>query len=148
MQIKDIVKNCNGCSACIVGCKYQAIKMVEDENGNKYPRIDENGCTKCNNCVLYCPLYNPVKLPAYEEFYAYENKFYERDMPKTYRETMRLALNGKHAQFVGTLCQIAGLKSLLGDQLPTAVQVAPLFCDTADPRREECASCIFWKNAE
>ena len=145
MQITEKVRNCNGCSACIVGCRYSCIHMVEDENGYKQPLIDENGCSKCNNCVLYCPLYMPVELPLFETYYEYDEQYYHRDMPKVYRETIRAARAGNHIQFVGTLCQIAGLKSLMGDKLPPNVQVAPLYCDPEDPKRPECVGCTFWK---
>ena len=144
MQITDRVKNCNGCSACIVGCKYSAIKMVTGEDGRKYPVIDENGCNKCNNCLLYCPLYNPVTLPQFDEFYEYDDEYYERDMPKVYRATKRSIKNGVTTDFTGTLCQIAGLKSLMGDKLSHDLRLYPLFCDRENPRRPECKDCIFW----
>ena len=31
MQLTDRVKNCNGCEACIVGCKYVCVKMNEKD---------------------------------------------------------------------------------------------------------------------
>ena len=40
MQLTDRVKNCNGCEACIVGCKYVCVKMNE-KDGRKLPEIDE-----------------------------------------------------------------------------------------------------------
>lgn len=66
MQITERVPGCNGCEACILGCKYACMKILRNENGNKRPVIDEQGCNKCNNCVLYCPLYNPVELPEFD----------------------------------------------------------------------------------
>lgn len=138
------MKNCNGCSACIVGCKYSAIKMVEGVDGRKFPVIDENGCTKCNNCLLYCPLYNPVELPEFEDFYEYHEDYYKRDMPKVYRVTKRSVKNGVTTDFTGTLCQIAGLKSLMGDKLSHDLRLFPLFCDKDDPKRPECEGCVFW----
>lgn len=145
MQITDRVKNCNGCEACTVGCKYACIKMERDENGYKKPVINEDGCSKCNNCVLYCPVFNPVDLPEFETFYEYKDEYYERDMAKVYRETMRQVKAGTTTEFVGTLCQIAGLKSLMGDKLSHDLRIFPLHCDPENPRRPECAACPFHK---
>lgn len=145
MQITDRVKNCNGCEACTVGCKYACIKMERDENGNKKPVINEDGCSKCNNCVLYCPVFNPVDLPEFENFYEYKDEYYERDMAKVYRETMRQLKAGTTTEFVGTLCQIAALKSLMGDKLSHDLRIFPLHCDPENPRRPECAVCPFYK---
>lgn len=149
MQIMDRVPNCNGCSACVVGCKLRTIKMKENENGYKYPEIEEGGCDKCNNCVLYCPLYfNTPELPHFEHYYEYDDKYYKRDMPKVYRETMRQAKAGKHVEFIGTLCQIAGLKSLLGDKLVPNIILLPLACGPNEPGRPECKTCPFWSFGE
>lgn len=145
VQIIERIGQCNGCSACILGCRERAIKMIADENGNKYPRIEEDACSKCNNCVLYCPEFNPVELPEYEKFYEYDDRYYTRDMPPIYRDTLRKVRNGEHVEFVGTLCQVAGLKSVMGDSLPSSVAVSPLYCDSKDPKRPECVSCRYWK---
>ena len=45
MQIMDKIKDCNGCSACIVGCKDSAIKM-EYKGEKKFPLINEGACSK------------------------------------------------------------------------------------------------------
>lgn len=145
MQILDRVKNCNGCEACTVGCKYACIKIERDENGHKKPVINEDGCQKCNNCILYCPVYNPVELPEFESFYEYQDEFYERDMAKVYRETMRSLKSGTTTEFAGTLCQIAGLKSLMGDKLSHDLRILPLYCDPDEPKRPECADCPFYR---
>lgn len=145
MQILDRINSCNGCSACIVGCKEFSIKMVLDENGNKKPVINENGCNKCNNCLLYCPVFNPVELPEFEDFYEYNDEYYQREMPKVYRQTMRTLKEGTATSFAGPLCQIAGLKSLMGDRLSHNLELYPMFCDIDNPVRPECADCKFWR---
>ncbi len=145
MQILDRVKGCNGCEACIVGCKYACIKMTRDEKGHKRPMINEDGCQKCNNCILYCPVFNPVELPQFTEFFEDKEEYYERDMAKVYRETMRKIKSGTTTEFVGTLCQIAALKSLMGDKLSHDLRLFPLYCDPEKPKRPECASCPFYK---
>lgn len=143
MQLVDRVKNCNGCEACVVGCKNACVKMQRDEHNHKYPVVNEDGCQKCNSCTLYCPIYNPVKLPDFEEFYEYRDEFYERDMAQVYRETLRTAKTGAVTEFVGTLCQIAALKSLMGDRLRHNVHIFPLYCDPEAPRRPECGACPY-----
>lgn len=146
MQIREQVKNCNGCGACVVGCKNFCMKMIEDENGLKYPVRDEDGCQKCNNCVLYCPLFNPVELPEFEDFYEDpNNEYYNRDMPAVYRQTMRKLKEGTVTDFVGTLCQIAALKSLMGDKLSHNLRIYPIVCDPENPKRPECKECVFYK---
>ena len=71
MQLTERVKNCNGCSACVVGCKYVCVKMEGPAEGRtkKQPVVNEDGCSKCNACMLYCPLYNPVQRPEFKEYY-------------------------------------------------------------------------------
>ena len=32
-QLTEVIKNCNGCGACVVGCKDRCVKMVENEEG-------------------------------------------------------------------------------------------------------------------
>ncbi|MEG1164300.1 MAG: 4Fe-4S dicluster domain-containing protein [Anaerovoracaceae bacterium] len=145
MQITDTVKNCNGCEACVVGCKYTCIKMEKNEDGTKYPVVNENGCQKCNACKLFCPIYNPVELPEFEDFFEYKEEFYNRDMAAVYRETKRSLKSNQRTEFVGTLCQIAALKSLMGDKLSHHLVLFPLHCDKDNPKREECKTCIFYK---
>lgn len=145
MQIIDTIKNCNGCEACVVGCKYVCVKMVEDENGVKYPNVNENGCSKCNACKLFCPVFNPVELPEFEDFFEPTEEILNREMSKVYRETMRNIKAGQKTEFVGTLCQIAALKSLLGDKLSHNLVIYPLHCDRDNPKRPECNTCIFYK---
>lgn len=143
MQIIDKVKNCNGCEACILGCKYACIKMEKTEDGRKVPVINEDGCNKCNNCVLYCPLYNPVELPEFDDFFENNEDAYERNMAQVYRETKRSLKSGTTTEFVGTLCQIAGLKSVMGDRLSCDLRIFPLYCDPENPKRPECAECTY-----
>ncbi len=145
MQIVDKIKNCNGCGACVVGCRNYCMKMEENESGTLKPVINEDGCSLCNNCVLYCPLYMPVNMPTFDTLYEYEDKYYYRDMPKVYRETLRKSKTGDETEFIGTLCQIAGLISLMGDKVKPNIRLYPLYCDPDNPKRPECASCEFVK---
>lgn len=180
MQLLERVKNCNGCGACVVPCKHNAVKLFdrnseeamehlpnhhakqtaeaaefeatgsygskEASGAKKVAILNEGACDKCNACVLYCPIFNPVEIPEFDEWYEYDPAFDERDMPKYYRETMRMARSGKHTEFVGTLCQIAALKSLNGDKIPQNLILKPLLCTKEKQEQEPCCrECEFYK---
>lgn len=51
-------KYCTGCAACANICPVNAIKMVEDKNGFKFPQINEKLCTGCGLCYKKCPAIN------------------------------------------------------------------------------------------
>lgn len=46
---------CSGCTACMNICPRNAIKMVVDEEGFKYPSIDKEKCIECGACYKICP---------------------------------------------------------------------------------------------
>ena len=137
MQLTDRVKNCNGCEACV---------KMKDVDGRKIPSVNEDGCSKCNACVLYCPLYNPVELPEFSEFFDSPEDVRKRDMAPIYRAVMRNVKEGKYTEFVGTLCQIAALKSLRGDKLSHNLALFPIFCDEEQrSSNPACMACPFYK---
>ena len=138
------IKNCNGCQACEVACRRRCIKTEVQADGFKKPIVNMDGCDKCNACRLYCPLYMPVSMPELEQFYEFDGDVYGRDMPAIFRETMRKLKAGEHAEFVGTLCQIAGLISLLGDKVSPRLKLFPVLCDKENPRNSGCANCQFY----
>ncbi len=63
-------KDCCACGACLNVCPRQAISMVEDDCGFRYPQIDENLCVRCGRCKQVCAFQNskvensPVKVFA------------------------------------------------------------------------------------
>ena len=61
--MKEILEKnkCSGCSACMNICPKDAIKMMEDENGFKYPLIDNLKCVGCNLCKKTCPVLNKAE---------------------------------------------------------------------------------------
>lgn len=46
---------CFGCEACKQICPKQAIEMYEDNEGFRYPFIEESKCVHCNLCRKTCP---------------------------------------------------------------------------------------------
>lgn len=52
-------ENCTGCEACFNICPQNAIIMVENNEGFKFPSIDINKCTKCGLCIRKCPKIHP-----------------------------------------------------------------------------------------
>lgn len=67
--------DCTGCTACASVCPKDAIEMIKDEDGFKYPVVNKKKCIGCDLCVKVCPM-----LKKYEnddnkvQFYAAYNK--------------------------------------------------------------------------
>lgn len=47
-------KDCCGCEACANVCAKDAITMVSDEYGFRFPKIDSNKCVDCGLCTKVC----------------------------------------------------------------------------------------------
>lgn len=66
IQIEQmIVKNradCTGCYACYNVCPVQAISMIEDKEGFRYPQVNTDSCLKCGACGHVCPVLNPLQV--------------------------------------------------------------------------------------
>ncbi len=57
-----ITKNdCCGCFSCYNICPHKSISMCEDEEGFKYPKINQSTCTDCGLCQKVCPVLQPVE---------------------------------------------------------------------------------------
>lgn len=61
IDIKD-KSLCCGCGACMNICPKGAIKMISDEEGFRYPKIDSSKCIDCGLCNKVCPMLNSDKL--------------------------------------------------------------------------------------
>lgn len=57
----NIKSSCNGCGVCALVCPKECIKMVADEEGFLYPKIDKEKCIKCGKCKKYCGNFNQKK---------------------------------------------------------------------------------------
>lgn len=55
IEIKD-KKDCCGCWVCKTVCPVQCISMPEDEEGFRYPTVDEDKCINCHLCEKVCPI--------------------------------------------------------------------------------------------
>lgn len=55
IEIKD-KKDCCGCWACKTVCPVQCITLPEDEEGFRYPKVDEDKCINCHLCEKVCPI--------------------------------------------------------------------------------------------
>ena len=79
IEIKDKSKCC-GCNACMNVCPKQAISMVDDEKGFKYPKIDSNKCVNCDLCEEICPELNNRKenINNINSYACYNNNLEER----------------------------------------------------------------------
>ena len=47
-------ENCCGCSACYAVCPKHAIVMVKDEEGFLYPKVINEKCICCYQCINIC----------------------------------------------------------------------------------------------
>lgn len=54
MYVHDKKEDCCGCTACMTVCSVNAITMENDEEGFKYPKINEKKCIHCNMCRKVC----------------------------------------------------------------------------------------------
>jgi heterodisulfide reductase subunit A len=46
---------CSGCKTCVNTCPYNAIEVIEKENGQVVSRVNDVLCKGCGTCVAACP---------------------------------------------------------------------------------------------
>ncbi len=51
-------ENCTSCFACYNVCPVNAIEMIKDSEGFKYPRVNKEKCINCGLCDKTCPVIN------------------------------------------------------------------------------------------
>lgn len=64
---------CCGCGACFNKCPKNAIEMIEDEKGFKYPKVNEKLCINCGLCNKVCPILNKNSIINEPKAYACYN---------------------------------------------------------------------------
>lgn len=165
---------CNGCSACMAICPYNAISMEKNEEGFLYPRIDSTACRQCRLCektcsVIHCNIENKYAVRAYaamntdesarrhsssggifrllaenvianggvvfgvkldenmnaihsyteniDELFAFQGaKYVQSEIGDAFRQVERFLNEKRQVLFSGTPCQVAGLRSFLGEE--------------------------------
>lgn len=73
-KIYESKYDCCGCSACYVVCPVNAISMIADDEGFKYPRIDQAVCVNCKKCEVICPLRSMNNNSNPKHIFAAKNK--------------------------------------------------------------------------
>ena len=125
---------CTGCLACMNLCPCGAITCQEREDGNVIPQIDPEKCIECHRCVQGCPE-NHVK-EKHEPRQCYATWQKDRKERKyngfSYSEIGKELKKGKKVLFIGTPCQIAGLKAYLGKASDALVTI-DLICHGTPP---------------
>ena len=65
--------NCCGCAACVQACPKQCISFNEDEQGFRYPLVDESLCIDCGLCEKVCPVIHQSDAKKPLKVYAAQN---------------------------------------------------------------------------
>lgn len=65
--------NCCGCAACVQACPKQCISFDEDEQGFRYPLVDESVCIDCGLCEKVCPVIHQAVAKKPLNVYAAQN---------------------------------------------------------------------------
>lgn len=47
---------CTGCTSCLNSCNHDALTMQANDEGFKYPVINQDLCIECGRCVQRCPI--------------------------------------------------------------------------------------------
>ena len=55
------IKQCTGCGICLSICPFDAIQMIENEEGFMIPQIDNEKCKECGKCAKSCPSIHRVE---------------------------------------------------------------------------------------
>lgn len=69
MKVNLKKEECCGCGACADICHMEAIQMVQDREGFKYPRVNKKICVNCGRCRRVCPLKN-IEEKKYQQLYV------------------------------------------------------------------------------
>lgn len=93
---------CCGCAACMQICPREAIQMIENHEGFRYPVIDQNLCIDCKKCLNICPIYGAKKREFdIKKCYAAQNK--------DYMELKNSSSGGVFSQLARRILQLDGI---------------------------------------
>ncbi|MGL4762366.1 MAG: Coenzyme F420 hydrogenase/dehydrogenase, beta subunit C-terminal domain [Sarcina sp.] len=67
-------KECCGCYGCENICPKNSIKMIDDNEGFWYPKVNEETCINCGLCEKVCPIIQNSKKVDNIKFLACKNK--------------------------------------------------------------------------
>lgn len=68
-------EECCGCGACVDICRKDAVRMVVDREGFRYPKIDRNLCVDCGLCEKVCPIKKrDLKKDVSRQYFAVQAK--------------------------------------------------------------------------
>ena len=70
MKLYSDKNECCGCGACAAVCQHDAIQMQTDEEGFRYPAIDETKCIGCQMCESVCPLKKAKDNNRFNQYYG------------------------------------------------------------------------------
>lgn len=94
-------RNCCGCGTCSIICPKSAIKMVENQSGFLYPKVDESTCISCGVCHKVCAFQNIQETNVPQKVYAIARK--NRELLK------KSASGGVFAGFAEAVIQHGGV---------------------------------------
>lgn len=101
MVLAKTEKDCCGCGTCSIVCPKHAIKMVENQRGFLYPKVDESTCISCGACHKVCAFQNIQETNVPQKVYAIARK--NRELLK------KSASGGVFAGFAEAVIQHGGV---------------------------------------
>lgn len=177
---------CYGCESCVQVCLKNAITIFEDDEGFRYPKIDDKACINCGMCRRVCPYEfeipkirdNQSAFGGYaldgtirfqstsggafsaiakafcdESFVLFgaeskglgvfhsqidnlaelakfrKSKYSQSIIGHSYERAKKSLIEGKKVLFSGTPCQIAGLKTYLGQTAQDKLLTVEVVCE-------------------
>ena len=144
-----VVKNkadCCGCTACYSVCPKKTISMQQDQEGFLYPFVEISKCIDCKLCDSACPIENKIDSKMFDrKAYVLRAKDVEIVSTSTsggfvtplgdcFSEIKKHLMQETKVCFIGTPCQVYGLKSYLRKEYDNLVTVDLVCHGTPSPK--------------